>query len=144
MAYLHLGGVTTLVSVSGKTSDAGGPGSTATAGDWFQVHPKINVKDIGFTCKLTGSSAVSTATATVSIEASNDGTNAASTDLLTFSGITLTTNTVVLSGTIMSSFAGHYGYIRANVTSLTTSTAGSTSMNAPLVVVAAGTMFRAN
>lgn len=136
MASLILDGVTTIVTASAKTSAAGASGTTAYTGDWYHVPTNVDISRIGFTCKLTNSSAGSTATATVTIEGSNDGTNAASTALITWSGITSTTDTVVLGGPIPSSLAGHFHYIRANVTAMTTTTAGS-SETSPKVVVQA-------
>lgn len=137
MPYIHTPGPTTLLSATGKSSAYAISGSTVSVGEWFKVHPSLGRPY--FTCKLTGTSAVSTATASVSIQGSNDGTNAATTDIYTFSGITLTTDTVVLGGTPASTAGGggHPAYIRANLTSLTTSTAASTANQSANVVVTA-------
>ena len=137
MPHIHTPGPTVILSATGKSSAYATGGSTVLVGDWYKVHPSLGRPY--FTCKLTGTSAGSTATATVSIQGSNDGTNAPSTDIYTFSGITLTTNTVVLGGTPASTAGGggHPAYIRANLTSLTTSTAGSTAAQSANVVVIA-------
>jgi hypothetical protein len=120
--------------------DASGPkvllqstaGTTLTVGSWFTVNP--NVSNYSFQVVLTGSSDVSTATASVSIQASNDGVNPLPETIRTFATLSLTTNTVTTGGSCTgSSMAGPWGYIRANLTSLTTSTAGSAG--SPRVVV---------
>ncbi len=123
--YISPGVIQTLLSATGKTSYglAGGTGTTALAGAWYRVGP--NIDRMWFTSKLTGTSVGSTATATISIQGSNDESVAASTDLLTFSAQSLTTDTVTLGGPVPSSLSGAFGYIRANLTSLTTATAGS-------------------
>lgn len=123
--HLLPGAPQTLLSATGKTSYGleGGTGTTALEGAWFRLNPEYG--RLWFTSKLTGTSVGSTATATISIQGSNDGTNAASTDLITFSAQSLTTDTVVLSGPVPSSLNGAYAYVRANLTSLTTATAGS-------------------
>jgi hypothetical protein len=131
--YIHTQGPTTLLSATGKTSTYSPSGSTSLEGDWFRIHPQMG--RFYFTCKLTGTSVGSTATATVQIEGSNDGVTAASTALLTWSGITLTTDTVVLGSPVPSSLQAQWGYVRANMTSLTTSTAGSTASAAANVTV---------
>ena len=133
--FIRSQGPTVILTATGKSSAYATDGSTLIAGDWWRIHPSLG--RFYFTCKLTGTSVGSTATATVLVEGSNDGVNAASTALLTWSGITLTTDTVVLGSPVPSSLAGQWGYVRANVTSLTTSTAGSTTAASANVVVEA-------
>lgn len=136
---IRMDGPTTLLTATGKTSAYSVGGSTTIASDWWRVDPQIG--NYFFTCKLTGTSAGTTATATVQIEASNDAVNAASTALLVWSGITLTTDTVVLGSPVPSSLNAAWPYIRANVTSLTTSTAGSTAAAAANIVVQASGQY---
>ena len=131
--FIQTAGPTVILSATGKSSVYATAGSTVLAGDWYRIHPKLNRFYI--TCKLTGTSAVSTATATVNIEGSNDGVTAASTPLYSFSGITLTTDIVVLGGSLPTTLGGTPGYIRANMTALTTSTAGSTTAASANVTV---------
>ena len=108
--------------------------TTLQVGDWHQVNPRVG--RYSFQVVLVGSSNVSTATATVSIEVSNDGSNALTEKLRTFSAVSLTTNTVTTGGCCTgTSMAGPWGYIRANLSSLTTSTAGSAGF--PVVTVTA-------
>tara|TARA_R110000868_G_scaffold27637_2_gene104554 strand:+ start:311 stop:745 length:435 start_codon:yes stop_codon:yes gene_type:complete len=123
--FIQTAGPTLILSATGKSSAYSTAGTTVLVGDWYRIHPKLGRPYI--TCRLSGSSAVSTATATVNIEGSNDGITAASTPLYTFSGITLTTDIVVLGGSLPTTLGGTPGYVRANLTSLTTTTAGSTA-----------------
>ena len=131
--FIQTAGPTIILSATGKSSVYATGGSTVLVGDWYRIHPKLGRPYI--TCRLTGSSVGSTATATVNIEGSNDGVTAASTPLLAFTGITLTTDTVVLGGSLTTTLGGTPGYVRANLTSLTTTTLGSTTAASGNVVV---------
>jgi hypothetical protein len=135
MAAISHSGPTTLLQASGQTSGSTA-GTTAQAGSWHRWPP--NIHSIGFCCNIVGTSAVSTATATVNIEVCNDGLTAASTPILSFSGITLTTDSVTLAGVAASSMPGPWAYVRANLTSLTTATAASTGSPAVVTVTANG------
>ena len=108
--------------------------TTLQVGDWHQVNPRVG--RYSFQVVLVGSSNVSTATATVSIEVSNNGVTPLPDAYRTFSAVSLTTNTVTTGGCCTgTSMAGPWGYIRANLSSLTTSTAGSAGF--PVVTVTA-------
>ena len=131
--FIQTAGPTLILSATGKSSAYATAGTTVLVGDWYRIHPKLGRPYI--TCRLSGSSAVSTATATVNIEGSNDGITAASTPLYTFSAITLTTDIVVLGGSLPTTLGGTPGYIRANLTSLTTTTLGSTTAASNNVLV---------
>ena len=130
MPYLQTGGPTVIF-----TSTAG---TTSSAGSWYQVHPSIN--RLAFHVKQTTSSVGATAGSTTYIEVSNDGVTALATKGLTI-GITATTDTVSDGGTFASSMQAQWAYIRANLNSLTTSTAGSAG--SPAVVVTVGAWRRA-
>ena len=140
--FIQTAGPTLILSATGKSSVYATAGTTVLSGDWYRIHPALG--RLYITCRLTGTSAVSTATATVNIEGSNDGITAASTPLYSFSGITLTTDIVVLGGSLPTTLSGQPGYIRANMTALTTSTAGSTTAASAnvLVHVNAGSLGR--
>ena len=123
-----------ILSATGKSSagsENGSDGTTAVEGAWYRMDPRLG--RLWFTSKLItgadqGATADTTFTATITIEGSNDGSNAASTVLHTFSAQQSTTDTVVLGGPIATSLQGAYGYIRANLTSLTTGTAETTGL----------------
>ena len=97
-------------------------GSTAATGTWYSIphdfgRPAIQVV-------LAASSAGATAGTTVTIEVSNTTAVAVATKAATIS-LTCTTNTVSDGAGLPSSMVGGWRFIRAVLTSLTTSTAGS-------------------
>ena len=108
--------------------------TTLQVGDWHQVNPRVG--RYSFQVVLAASSAGSTATATVSIQVSNDGVTPLPDAYRTFTAVSLTADTVSTGGSATgTSMGGPWGYIRANLSSLTTSTAGSAGF--PVVTVTA-------
>ena len=107
-------------------------GSTAAVGDWYSVD---GLTELSFQAILTASSVGATAGTTVHIEVSNTTAIALATKGRTI-GLTCTTDTVSDGGSLVSSMVGTWRYIRANLASLTTSTAGSAG--SPSVTVRVG------
>lgn len=108
-------------------------GSTSETGDWYHVDQHFG--NLVFQAILTASSAGATAATTVYIEASNSTAVPISTKIATLS-LTCTTDTVSDGAAMPSSLNGAWKLIRANLNSLTTSTAGSAG--SPSVTVSAG------
>jgi len=97
-------------------------GSTAATGTWYSIpqgwgRPAVQAV-------LVASSVGATAGTTVTIEVSNTTAAAVATKLATI-GLTCTTDTVSDGAGLSSSMVGGWRFIRAVLTSLTTSTAGS-------------------
>ena len=114
MAMLNTPGATAILSNT--------DGTTAVEGSWYEVNPRL--RDLSFQAVLQASSAGATCGSTVVIEVSNDGTYPLATKLTI--ALTNTTTTYVSDGgTFPSSMQCAWRYVRANVSSLTTSTAGS-------------------
>lgn len=112
-------------------------GSTLKVGNWFKVDPSVLHRDLAFQAVMTASSVGATASSTVNIEVSNDGVYPLSTAAALIIALTNTSTTYISGGGCLpSSFAGSWGYIRANLSSLTTSTAGSAG--SPAVTVTCG------
>lgn len=97
-------------------------GSTAATGDWYTVPAEYG--DLTWQAVLVASSVGATAGSTITIQLSNS-TAAAAVTAQTI-GLTCTTDTVSNGGGLAgSTFQGAWKYVRAVLTSLTTSTAGS-------------------
>lgn len=126
MALIQSPGATVLL-----TSTAG---TTKTVGSWFEVHPKLG--KWAFQALLTASSAAATCGSTIYIEVSNDGVYPIATKGLTIALTNTSTDYVCDGGCFATSMAGSWRYVRANLQSLTTSTAGSAG--SPAVVVTMG------
>lgn len=95
--------------------------STSATGNWCplaNVGPHISIQAV-----LEASSAGATASSTIAVQVSNSPLVAAAT-VKTFS-LTCTTDTVTDSTVLTSGLLASWNYIRAVLTSLTTSTAGS-------------------
>lgn len=111
-------------------------GSTAGTGNWYRVPPWLG--RLSFQVTLLTASAGATAGTTTHIEVSNDGSR----PLLT-KGRTIdtqaTTDAIVNGGALQSSMDAAWGWVRANVASLTTSTAGSAG--SPSVTVVCNASF---
>jgi hypothetical protein len=127
MAVIQTAGATQIFSVTA--------GSTTETGDWFQVDQRFG--NLVYQVILSASSAGATAGTTVTIEVSNSTAVAVATAAQTF-GLTCTTDTVSDGGTFATSMDGAWKLIRANMTSLTTSTAGSAGSPSVTVSVGAG------
>ena len=125
--YIQTPGPTTLLASTA--------GSTQTVGSWFEVHPSIT--RLGFQVILQTASAGATAGTTVFIEATNSTSYPAmATKGQTFAPIA-TTDLVSDGGMMVSSMQGQWRFLRANMNSLTTSTAGSAGSPSVTVVVGA-------
>ena len=110
-------------------------GSTAGTGSWYRVPPWLTRLSVQFI--LNTSSAGATAGTTTHLEVSNDGVNALLTKGRTFD-TQGTTDLIVNGGSLQSSMDAAWGWVRAKVASLTTSTAGSTGSPSVSVIVNAG------
>lgn len=126
--YIQTPGPTTIFSNTIAT--------TSLAGSWYTIHSKL--RNLTFEVKQTTSSAGATASSTTYIEISNDGVTPLATKGQTIALIA-STDAVADGGVLSSSMQGQWGYIRANVNSLTTSTAGSVGFPVVTVIVNAGT-----
>lgn len=126
----------TLVNSAGPTvllqSSAG---TTQTVGGWFRFAPHI--ANPTFQVKQTSSSVGATAGSTTYIELSNDGVTPIATKGVTVS-LTGTTDVVSDGAALPSSLNGSWLYLRANLQSLTTSTAGSAGAPSVTVTMNAG------
>lgn len=100
-------------------------GSTAGTGGWFRLHPTLG--NPTFQVVQTGSSVGATAASTTIIEVSNvpDTGQVPIAARLTIA-LSGTTDVVSDGGALPSSINGDWGFVRARLLSLTTSTAGST------------------
>jgi len=127
MANIQTAGATNIF-----TSTAG---STTVVGDWYHVDQHFG--NLVFQAILTASSVGATAASSVSIEVSNSTAIAVATKARTFD-LTCTTDVVSGGGSLVSSMVGAWKLIRANLVSLTTSTAGSTGSPSVTVTVGAG------
>lgn len=111
-------------------------GTTALTGDWYQIPSEYG--NITWQAVLAASSVGATAGSTVTIQLSNTTAVALSTAGQTIA-LTCTTDTVSQGGTPYgTTMAGAWKYIRAVITSLTTSTAGSAGTPNVKVYVYAG------
>jgi len=129
MAYKIINGVTTLLESTA--------GTTATTGNWYRVDENVVRAGLAFQAVLTASSVGATATSSVGIEVSNDGVYPLSTAPALSISLTNTSTTYISNGgCLATSLAGAFYYVRANLVSLTSSTAGSTG--SPAVTVTCG------
>lgn len=110
-------------------------GSTSETGEWYGIDQRFG--NLVWQVVLSASSAGATAATTVTIEVSNTTAVAVATVAQTF-GLTCTTDTVSDGGTFATSMDGAWKYVRVNMTSLTTSTAGSAGSPAVTVTMSAG------
>lgn len=111
-------------------------GSTAKAGDWIRVHPGLH--RLAFQVVLQTASAGATAGTTVSIEGTNSTSYPAlATKLQQFVPIA-TTDLVSDGGGLASSMDRQWAWIRANMISLTSSTAGSAGSPSVTVLASGG------
>lgn len=115
MTFAHTPGVTTLLSNTA--------GTTNVVGDWVRIHPKLG--RLSFQAILIASSVGATASSSVHIEVSNDGFYPLATKALTLSLTNTSTTYASDGGVLASTMDGTWQYVRANLQSLTTSTAGS-------------------
>jgi hypothetical protein len=130
MAYNIVPGVTNILATTA--------GSTISVGQWYKVDPNVVRNGLAFQAILQASSVGATASSTVYIEVSNDGATPLSTTPCLNLGLTNTSTTFISAGgCLASSFAGAFAYVRANMTSLTTSTAGSAGSPSVNVTVGA-------
>jgi hypothetical protein len=127
MAVIQTAGATQIFEVTA--------GSTAETGDWYEIDQHFG--NLAYQVILSASSVGATAGTTVTIEVSNTTAVAVQTAAQTFA-LTCTTDTVSDGGTFATSMDGAWRYIRANMTSLTTSTAGSAGSPSVTVTVSAG------
>ena len=116
-------------------------GSTSKAGDWYRVHPSIG--RLTWQATLNTSSAGATAGSTVYIEVSNTPTSETTGPVpLATKGQTIalagTTDAVSDGAVLASSMSGAWAWVRANMNSLTTSTAGTAGSPSVSVVMNAG------
>ena len=112
-------------------------GSTAATGSWYTIPPGYG--NLTWQAVLTASSVGATAGSTVTIQVSNSTAAPASTSVQTIA-LTCTTDTVSGGGVLAgSTMQGQWRLVRALLTSLTTSTAGSAG--SPSVVVYANVGF---
>src|SRR3972149_2148226 len=129
MAYKIINGVTTLLESTA--------GTTATTGNWYRVDENVVRAGLAFQAVLTASSVGATATSSVGIEVSNDGVYPLSTAPALSISLTNTSTTYISNGgCLATSLAGAFYYVRANLVSLTSSTAGATG--GPAVTVTCG------
>lgn len=105
--------------------------STAATGDWYSIHPSMG--RLAFHVINQPSSAGGTIDSTTLIEVSNDGVNVALTPL-TFALAGVTTARHSTGSCLASSQDGHWGYIRARLAAMSTSTAASTGADTYLRV----------
>lgn len=110
--------------------------TTSLAGSWYQINS--NLARFAWQATLTASSAGATCGSTVVIEVSNDGVNPLATKAQTLALTNDTTDFKSDGAVLSSSMQGAWLYVRANVTSLTTSTAGSAGFPVVTVTAAAG------
>ena len=110
-------------------------GSTEGTGDWFRIPPWMD--RLSFQVTLVTASAGATAGTTTHIEVSNDGTIPLGTKGRTVD-TQATTDTISNGGSLVSSMQCQWGWVRAKVASLTTSTAGSAGSPAVTVTCNAG------
>jgi hypothetical protein len=109
------------ISGPGGTIYESSENSTTATGNWCQlanIDPHISIQAV-----LEASSAGATAGSTITVQVSNSPLVSAAT-VKTFN-LTCTTDTVTDSTVLTSGLLGSWNYIRAVMTSLTTSTAGS-------------------
>ncbi len=110
-------------------------GSTASVGAWKRVHH--DVTRVGITISLQTASAGATAGTSGVIEFSHDGVTPLNTKGQSFT-LTGTTDLVADGGALVSSMNGAWPYIRFNMQSLSSSTAGSAGFPAVNVNVTPG------
>ena len=94
--------------------------SSAGAGAWFTLHPKVG--NLTFQSLTTGTSVGDVVSSTVTIEASNDGVNALATVLGT---VTLSTDSPASDGIAVNA---NWKYMRANQTAISASTGIKTTV----------------
>jgi hypothetical protein len=108
-------------------------GTTLRAGTWYSI--PSNFGNPAWQAILTASSVGATAGSTITIEVSNSTQVAISTIAQTIA-LTCTTDTVSAGGTLYgTTMLAAWRFIRANIASLTTSTAGSAGSPAVRVIV---------
>lgn len=110
--------------------------TTSQVGSWFSVASRLRAS-LSFQAVMTNSSAGATCSSTTWIEVSNDGIHPCATKALTLALTNTTTDYVSDGGAFSSSMNVAWSYVRANISSLTTSTAGSAGF--PSVAVYVGT-----
>ena len=128
MPFLQTAGPVTILASSA--------GSTSSVGSWYQIHPamgRIGVQVIGV-----ASSAGATMGTTVYIEVSNSTAYASSAKALTFNLTNSTTDYVSDFSGLPTTHERAWQFIRANMNSLTTSTAGSAGSPSVTVILNAG------
>ena len=108
-------------------------GTTIASGTWYQI--PTNYGNPAWQAILAASSVGATAGSTVTIEVSNTTAIAISTIAQTIA-LTCTTDTVSAGGTLYgTTMLAAWKFIRANIASLTTSTAGSAGSPSVRVIV---------
>lgn len=112
-------------------------GSTAKTGEWFRVPPKLRA--LAFQVVQVTSSVGATASSTTFIQVSNDGVNPIADNPITIA-LTGTTDTVSNGACFPTSYGGNWGWIRAKLNSLSSSTAGSVGSPSVTVSVCAGSV----
>lgn len=127
MPMIHPGSVTTILQSTAE--------STTKTGDWYQIHP--NASRIAWQAVLTVSSAGATAGSTVYVEVANTTAVAVATKASSFV-ITATTDTVSDGGVFATTMLGAWKFMRVNMQSLSSSTAGSAGSPQLTVYVSAG------
>ena len=128
MPFLQTAGPVTIFASSA--------GSTSSVGSWYQVHPtlgRLGIQVIGV-----ASSAGATMGTTVFIDVSNSTAYASSSHALTFGLTNSTTDFVSDFAGLPTTFERAWQFIRANMNSLTTSTAGAAGSPSVSVIVNAG------
>ena len=119
----------------------GPTGSTVATGEWYSIPANVNGSAMSFEAILQASSVGATAASTVIFQVSN-------TTIATSNGaqvgrtiaLTCTTDLIAGGGSLVSSMAAQWKFVRALVNSLTTSTAGSAGTPAVRAVVTVGSV----
>lgn len=126
MPYIQTKGPTTIYQNTAATTKA--------SGDWYQVHPGL--KNLTFQVVQTASSVGATASSTTYIEVTNSTAEGpVATKWLTVA-LTGTTDTVTDGGSATgTSMSGPWHFYRANINSVSTSTAGSAGFPVVKVIV---------
>ena len=130
MPFIQTAGPVTLFASSA--------GSTSATGSWYQVHPtlgRLGIQVIGV-----ASSAGATMGTTVFIDVTNSTAYASTAHALTFALTNSTTDFVSDFSGLPTTFERAWNFIRANMNSLTTSTAGSAGSPAVSVILNAGSV----
>lgn len=111
-------------------------GSTQTVGAWFALSP--HAARMGFQAVLQTASAGATAGTTVFIEVANSTAYGALATKGQTIAIAATTDLVTEGAGFSSTMDRQWGYVRANMNSLTSSTAGSAGSPSVIVIANAG------